>query len=317
MSMRHRPSPTPEAILAEFFDAAAAGDRLALCELLDHSRVSASTVRWVPLRISADIVQFWPDWCPQAECNALHIAAAHGHADCVDLLLRHGANKGAKTRHGATALMFAAFHGHVSVVDCLLNSPGEYEINAACTAPSDTDRLGPTALMLAAGSTEGSAASAACVESLLRAGANPHMMCAGSLTALHFAAALRYAQSCACLVRAGCWVKQVDAAGRTPFNYAACSTRGNDDVSDVLQSLCWLPSVRLLWLGHLNEPGAGLGALSRDALRLLCRTIILRHTPPVKPSSIDLPYHDSLVSEMRRYQEDSLFANRFFQVNTT
>jgi len=182
--------------------------------------------------------------------------------------------------------MLAAFHGHTAVLARLLEA-GTAGVNAACSSTSEGQAYeGPTALILAAGCAAGAEASDACVALLLRAGASPHLLCAGRLSALHLSAAGLHAGACARLVGAGAWLQHRDAAGRSALNFAQrtpclaralvpCQVRG-----PVLRSLCWLPSVRLLWLGHLAVPGEGLGLLSRDLLRLLCATIVARHWPP-------------------------------------
>ncbi|XP_062997471.1 ankyrin repeat domain-containing protein 27 [Elgaria multicarinata webbii] len=49
----------------------------------------------------------------------LHAAALHGHADLVSLLLKHGANIGAKDANRAVPLHLACQSGHFQVVKCL------------------------------------------------------------------------------------------------------------------------------------------------------------------------------------------------------
>jgi len=51
--------------------------------------------------------------------SALHLAAQEGCTDCVKLLLDHGADLRALSRHGDTPLALAARHGQsLSVVHC-------------------------------------------------------------------------------------------------------------------------------------------------------------------------------------------------------
>ncbi|XP_007669679.2 ankyrin repeat domain-containing protein 27 isoform X4 [Ornithorhynchus anatinus] len=51
----------------------------------------------------------------------LHVAALHGRADLVYLLLKHGANVGAKNVNKAGALHLACQKGHFQVVKCLMD----------------------------------------------------------------------------------------------------------------------------------------------------------------------------------------------------
>ncbi|XP_029464279.1 ankyrin repeat domain-containing protein 27 isoform X2 [Rhinatrema bivittatum] len=51
----------------------------------------------------------------------LHVAALHGHSVLVSLLLKHGANLGAKTATRAVPLHLACQNGHDQVVKCLID----------------------------------------------------------------------------------------------------------------------------------------------------------------------------------------------------
>jgi len=161
--------------------------------------------------------------------------------------------------------------------------------------------------MLAAASVAGRDASVECVQVLLAAGANPHLLCTGRLSALHIAAASHDARTCAYLIAAGCWLQQVDGAGRTALDLARCFKA---DFPSVARSLCWLPSVRLLWLGHLSTPGVGLGVLTRDALRTVCSMVTSTHTPPEVPARLATPAA-STADTSRWDEEECLFAHRF------
>jgi hypothetical protein len=52
--------------------------------------------------------------------RALLAASAAGEPEMVDMLLRSGADKDAKSDRGCTPMNLAAFHGHAAVVKLLL-----------------------------------------------------------------------------------------------------------------------------------------------------------------------------------------------------
>ncbi|XP_066492877.1 ankyrin repeat domain-containing protein 27 isoform X1 [Tiliqua scincoides] len=60
--------------------------------------------------------------------SPLHVAALHGHADLVSLLLKHGANIGQKNADHAAPLNLACQNGHVQVVKCLLECNAKQNI---------------------------------------------------------------------------------------------------------------------------------------------------------------------------------------------
>ena len=72
--------------------------------------------------------------------TALILSSSHGHAVCVDQLLRHGADKDAQSKSGETALMEACSNGHNAVVRRLLGAKAKLKIK---------DHGGNTALVLA------------------------------------------------------------------------------------------------------------------------------------------------------------------------
>ncbi len=78
-----------------------------------------------------------------AGLTALHIAARHGQAAVVDLLLESGAQAEARTKSGVTPLMVAAWRGQPKIVKALL----EKGVQVATA-----DNEGQTALMYAAAS---------------------------------------------------------------------------------------------------------------------------------------------------------------------
>jgi len=70
----------------------------------------------------------------------LHKASINGHADVVELLLKHGAYVNATSFYGSTPLHYAAYNGHANVVKLLLES---------CADPSAKNNKGETAADLA------------------------------------------------------------------------------------------------------------------------------------------------------------------------
>ena len=164
----------------------------------------------------------------------------------------------------------------------------------------------------------------ATLDALLDAGADPNTPAPGGITPLHVAAASLDAHACARLVRAGAWVQATDEQGCTPLDKARGAAASAEAIAreyvmppedraamkamaaaapEVVAALQWLPSVRLLWLGHVSgaaQPGArmhddGDGAeadetagavasplrsLTRDALRLVCAAVVAAHSPP-------------------------------------
>ena len=279
-STTSRPPATPEALTAALLDAAVSGAAAEAERLLRDGHISATVKQRMPLRICPKIACIAPSlWHAQCSATALHLAAAHGHLDCVRVLLLRGADPRALTRSlcGATPSMLAAFGGHAAVLACL---------EAASDRPHPATRLSPLLLAAAAaggnGATaeEAAEAAAACVGVLLGAGAAsrvaPDGASAGGLTPLHVAAALHRASACARLVEVGSSVQRRDAAGRTPLDYArrAQPAAGEEAQRATLRALLWLPQVRLLWLGQRSTPGVGLGKLDRDAMLLVCSAVV-------------------------------------------
>jgi len=107
--------------------------------------------------------------------NALMWAIAEHHAKVTDELVRHGADVGARSKSGFTALMFAAQQNDADSAGILL---------AAGAKPNDVmPRSGLTPLLIA--SAMGRAKVAAL---LLDKGANPDVVAANGFTPLHYAA---------------------------------------------------------------------------------------------------------------------------------
>lgn len=61
--------------------------------------------------------------CPQTQQTALMLAASHGRAEMVKLLVEQGADINLQDEDGSTALMCACEHGHLEIVNFLLMHP--------------------------------------------------------------------------------------------------------------------------------------------------------------------------------------------------
>ena len=265
----HRPSPSRECLIAQLLDAASSGDSTTVAMLVDSQQVGVDSRQWSPRRIAPRVSRFWPHFGAEADCTALHCALAHGHSNVALLLLARNAAPNVRTRHGATPLMLAAFNGCEDIVEALCER-GTHVLDAALLSHTDTTLNGPTALHLACCAADPGSAAAA-VRLLLRAGANPNVLSGGCLSPLHFAAARLHTDACAALVAAGAYVSLVDDARRTPREIAQCADGCEMARRCTLEALGWLPSVRLLWIGHScasraeganNASGAGGGARS-------------------------------------------------------
>lgn len=288
---------TLECTVHELLQAATDGDDAAVQELLDGRAVGPGSQQWTPRALAPNMRNFWPSWTAQAECQALHCAAAAGRAEVCRLLLAANATPAACTRHGVTGPMLAAFGAHTDCVRLMLHhaegrQPGANEL-ANCAS-----RDGFTALHLACCAADHVEA-AAVVALLLEAGADLHCKDRADRTPLHYAAANHNASACGALIRAGAWLQVADAGGTTPLSLARVSdgqtrltaARPHSDPAtardDTLRALCWLPSVRLLWVGHSTSPGAVdvewsdppclLRMLTRDVVRMLCSAVIVAH----------------------------------------
>ncbi len=105
--------------------------------------------------------------------TALMWAARHGHADVVEVLMKHGADVNAKNNDGWTALMHSALNDEAEAAEVLLAHGANVNVK---------DNNGTTALMSAAqeGKTE-------VVEALLKHGADVNVKNNNGKTALMFA----------------------------------------------------------------------------------------------------------------------------------
>ena len=203
----------------------------------------------------------WPVWSGQPEACA-HCAAEAGRAETIHYLLDRGASADLTTRNGVSPLHLASFGAHVEAVAALL---GSTPVDATRRCYDIFGAAGLTPLHMVACSTSNFDAAAACAELLLAAEAGK----ASSLhavdaitgrTPLHFAAESLNGPLCSVLIAAGAWVQTPDAAGDTALTLAqgsiprAIADSAADSVQTlrvrVMQELCWLPSVRMLWIAH-------------------------------------------------------------------
>ena len=90
---------------------AAAGDCIKLGALIAGRAALVDSKQWTPRRILPEVANYWPSWAAEADCQAVHIAAAHGRLEAVRLLLQMGASPLAATRNCITPLHLAAFCG--------------------------------------------------------------------------------------------------------------------------------------------------------------------------------------------------------------
>jgi ankyrin repeat protein len=104
------------------------------------------------LRAGADKHAKW-------DATPLHYAAREGHKECVELLLRAGADKDAKKKDGWTPLHLAAQNGHKECVELLLRAGADKDAK-------DEDGWTPLHWAAAYGRKE-------CVELLVAHGADP------------------------------------------------------------------------------------------------------------------------------------------------
>ncbi len=134
-------------------------------------------------------------------------AAMNGHSECVEVLLKAGADVNRPFGCGWTALLEASKKGCIGCVDLLLKSGAR--VNQA-------DELGSTALIEAArkGSTE-------CVDLLLKSGANVNWSDQQGSNALIQASKGGHKECVEVLLKAGAGVNQADHVGLTPLTEAA------------------------------------------------------------------------------------------------
>ena len=138
--------------------------------------------------------------------TALHLAAANGHLDVVQLLLEAGCNKDKETDRGQKALHVAVENGHLAVVQLLLSCADRDKVS------EDSD----TALPLAC---QNGHVDITCL--LLETGKDPNKLTTGDKSALHFAAQKGHVQLVQELMFLGANKDQEDMVGHTALHLAA------------------------------------------------------------------------------------------------
>ena len=93
--------------------------------------------------------------------SAIGLAVVYDQKDCLELLIKEGADVNSIISNGQTLLMYAAHNGNLSFVNLLI------EAGADVNAQSGTEETGDTALILASQSQ-----APECVKSLIAAGAD-------------------------------------------------------------------------------------------------------------------------------------------------
>ena len=130
-----------------------------------------------------------PNIADQQGRTALFIAAQAGHASCVEVLAKGGANLNASTGWQGSALHAAAEGGHSECIEVLVM------MGANLNVTKDSD--GGTALHSAAFSGH-----APSIAALLKGKADPNILDANGMAAIHVAADELSDESAACIVLA-------------------------------------------------------------------------------------------------------------------
>ncbi|XP_064638540.1 ankyrin-3-like isoform X2 [Lineus longissimus] len=143
----------------------------------------------------------------QTGANALHWAASCGKMDCARVLIEAGCKVDAKSLHGWTPLMVAASNDEISLVNLLLDNGAD---------PEARDIYKGTALHIAA--SEGALIS---VEDLLSLGIDVNIKDKFGKTPLHNAARHCQDKAISILIKEKCDVNVTDTKGLTPLHYSA------------------------------------------------------------------------------------------------
>ncbi|XP_031268814.1 serine/threonine-protein phosphatase 6 regulatory ankyrin repeat subunit C isoform X1 [Pistacia vera] len=182
------------------------------------------------------------------ETPILH-AARQGHTETVKYLFEHGANPAIPSNLGATALHHSAGIGNIELLTYLLSKGVEVDSQSDSGTPlvwaaghaqqeavkvllehhanpnaETEDNITPLLSAVAAGSL-------ACLELLIKAGANVNII-AGGATPLHIAADIGSTEIIECLLKAGADPNVTDEDGQKPIQVAAA--RGNRGAVEIL-----------------------------------------------------------------------------------
>lgn len=148
---------------------------------------------------------------PEQADEALHQAAAFGHAEVVGLLLALGVPVNLPDRIGRTALHWAVQEARLEVIDLLICAGADPNVVAvAHEGPYDTTILGQAA---AFGRVD-------VISKLLAGGAEIDMTDRDGLTALHFAAIFSQLEAVSALLAAGASPAARDRRGLRPLDHA-------------------------------------------------------------------------------------------------
>ncbi|KAJ0080423.1 hypothetical protein Patl1_23271 [Pistacia atlantica] len=182
------------------------------------------------------------------ETPILH-AARQGHTETVKYLFEHGANPAIPSNLGATALHHSAGIGNIELLTYLLSKGVEVDSQSDSGTPlvwaaghaqqeavkvllehhanpnaETEDNITPLLSAVAAGSL-------ACLELLIKAGANVNII-AGGATPLHIAADIGSTEIIESLLKAGADPNVTDEDGQKPIQVAAA--RGNRGAVEIL-----------------------------------------------------------------------------------
>jgi len=158
----------------------------------------------------------------------LHKASINGHADVVELLLKHGADADATSSNGSTPLHYAAYNGHANIVKLLLEN---------CADPSAKNNIGKKPADVARERRHIEIANMienvmelfealkkkdiSKAEKLLVDLRVPNARDRNGVSLLHWATFIGHAGIVRSLIEKGADVNIKDRSGKTPLHYAA------------------------------------------------------------------------------------------------